>query len=294
MIPSDQPHLRVSASTHPGRVRDHNEDAYGVTAYRYGAEGLPCLLAVLADGIGGHQAGEVASAMTVDAVVTAVETYTGGDPSETLAAAVRSAAKQVRRAASEDEARQGMGSTLATAWILGTRLYTVSVGDSRIYLRRDDGLHQISVDHTWIQEALEHGILTPAEAEGHPNAHVLRRHIGGARPPEPDFRLRLDPEESDEESRSHQGLELQPGDQLLLCSDGLTDLVKPSEIGAGLAKHGPSATQSLQALALKRGGHDNITIVVLEVPKAVRPSGGGLSVATLAAAAVAGSMIVSV
>lgn len=276
MIPSDQPHLHVSAVSNPGRVRDHNEDSYGVTAYRMQPDGTPALLAVLADGIGGHQAGEVASALAVDTVVNTVESQPGGDPLTVLAAAVREAAIQVRQAATSDKAREGMGSTLVVAWIIGPKMYTVNVGDSRIYFRREGDLHRISVDHTWIQEALDHGVIQPDEVEGHPNAHVLRRHIGGARPPEPDFRLRLRLDETDEASLANQGLILKPGDQVLLCSDGLTDLVSGPDIDAALAQRGPHATDVLLQLALDRGGHDNITIVVLEVPKPVSPSGDSL------------------
>jgi serine/threonine protein phosphatase PrpC len=276
MIPSDQPHLRVAAVSNPGRVRDHNEDSYGVTAYRLEPGDTPALLAVLADGIGGHQAGEVASALTVDAVVSTVESHPSGDPLEVLGRAVREAAGQVRQAATSDKAREGMGSTLAVAWIIGPKLYTVSVGDSRIYFRRDGDLHRISVDHTWIQEALDLGVIKPDEVEGHPNAHVLRRHIGGAKPPEPDFRLRLKLDESDATSVANQGLNLKPGDQLLLCSDGLTDLVSGPDIDAALAKKGPGATQDLLQMALDRGGHDNITIIVMEVPLPVGPSAASL------------------
>ncbi len=276
MIPSDQPHLRVSAVSNPGRVRDHNEDSYGVTAYRLEPDAKPGLLAVLADGIGGHQAGEVASALTVDTVIKTVESQPGGEPLAVLASAVREAALQVRRAATSDKAHEGMGSTLAVAWIIGPRLYTVNVGDSRIYFRREGDLHRISVDHTWIQEALDNEIIQPDEVEGHPNAHVLRRHIGGANPPEPDFRLRLQLDETDEASVANQGMILKPGDQLLLCSDGLTDLVSGPDIDAALAQKGPKATADLLQLALDHGGHDNITIIVLEVPKPIKPSGESL------------------
>jgi serine/threonine protein phosphatase PrpC len=276
MIPSDQPHLRVSAVSNSGRVRDHNEDSYGVTAYRLKDDKTPVLLAVLADGIGGHQAGEVASKLTVDTVVAVLESQPTASPLAALRAAVVEAAREVRQAATGNKAREGMGSTLAVAWIIGRKLYTVNVGDSRIYFRREGDLHRISIDHTWIQEALDHGIIQPDEVEGHPNAHVLRRHIGGAKPPEPDFRLRLKLDETDDESVANQGLMLQAGDQLLLCSDGLTDLVSGPDIDAALAQHGPDATQDLLQLALQRGGHDNITIIVLEAPKPVSPSGASL------------------
>ena len=119
-------------------------------------------------------------------------------------------------------------------WMVGRRLYTVTVGDSRIYMRRAGKTFQASIDHTWVQDAVEHGLLTPAQARIHPNAHVLRRHLGGEIDPEPDQRLRL--EEGDEApgSAEHQGMTLEPGDALVLCSDGLSDLVKEEEIGRAL------------------------------------------------------------
>lgn len=272
MIPSDQPHLRVTAKSHPGKVRDHNEDSYGVTAHRLEHDGRPSVLAIVADGIGGHQAGEVASAITVDTIFSLVEATDGEDPQRILGSAVVEAAKRVHQAASQDEARKGMGSTVAIAWVLGSQLYTTYVGDSRIYLRHDGILRQTSVDHTWIQEALEHDVIQPDEVAGHPNAHVLRRHIGGEKPPEPDFRLRMSEDETAEQSVANQGLSLHPGDQILLCTDGLTDLLDLEDIDSALLEHGSEATTSLVWVALQRGGHDNVTVVVMEVPQDPRPS----------------------
>ncbi len=136
---------------------------------------------------------------------------------------------------------------------------------------RGAGLHRLSIDHTWIQEALDHGIITPEEARNHPHAHVLRRHLGGTQDPQPDLRLRLRPDESDARAQSNQGLSLRAGDQLLLCSDGLTDLVTDAEIQTILGSHPPAtATQTLIDLARARGGHDNITVIVALVPAARR------------------------
>lgn len=266
MKPVDKPHLIVGALSHPGEKRDHNEDRFSVTAYRTERGGQPSLLAVVADGVGGHQAGEVAAEMTVEAVVERVGRSSGRDPLPTLRAAVGDAARAVIEAADSDEALAGMGSTLAVVWVIGSRLYLTYIGDSRIYFLRGDKLHQLSNDHTWVQEALEHEIISPEEAVDHPHAHVLRRHIGGDKPPEPDLRVRFGTSDPTGSS-AQQGLELQVGDRLLLCSDGLTDLVEDDEIGSLLAEHSPSgAAQELVDLARRRGGHDNITVVVLQVP----------------------------
>jgi serine/threonine protein phosphatase PrpC len=158
----------------------------------------------------------------------------------------------------------GMGSTVVVAWIIGAHLYTTSVGDSRIYLLRKGRLHQINVDHTWIQEAIEHDIITPDEAHDHPQAHVLRRYIGGIEAPEPDMRLRLDAGEGSDRSIANQGLHLGQDDQILLCTDGLTDLVEDKEIMETLQTLSPNdAVISLVNLARARGGHDNITTVII-------------------------------
>lgn len=271
MKPIDKPHLQVGALSHPGERRSHNEDRYSVTAYQRGSDGMPALLAVVADGIGGHLAGEVAAELTVEHLVEAVAASDGRQPLATLREAVIDAARAVHQAASDDSEREGMGSTAAVALILGDRLYITYVGDSRIYLQRGERFLQISNDHTWVQEAMDHKIISREEAEGHPQAHVLRRHIGGDTPPDPDQRLRFSGDPDDSGSTAQQGLRLQDGDRVLLCSDGLTDLVKDDEIAAQL-KAGPpdQAVSKLVNLARERGGHDNITVVALEVPPAFR------------------------
>lgn len=267
MKPVDKPHLIVAALSHPGEQRDHNEDRYSVTAYRLERDRRPALLAVVADGIGGHQAGEVAAELAIEATVERVGSSSGRDPIPTLRAAVEDAARAVIDASHQQEAQQGMGSTLSVAWIVGDQLYLTYVGDSRIYWLREGRIRQLSNDHTWVQEALDHEIISPEEAVDHPHSHVLRRHIGGEELPEPDLRIRLSGGAQDAGSPQHQGLRLQPGDQLLLCSDGLTDLVEAEEIGDQLLSRNPTqAAQQLVQMARERGGHDNITVVALKVP----------------------------
>lgn len=271
MIRTDRPHLIVAAQSHPGETGKNNEDAYSVTSYVLEAGHVPSLLAVVADGIGGHQAGEVASRLAVDAIVQRVAASSGREPLKVLRAAVLDASRAIHHAASLSPDREGMGSTVAVAWEIGRRLYTVSVGDTRIYLLRGKALRRLSTDHTWVQDALDHGIISPEEAHHHPRAHVLRRHLGSAQDPQPDFRLRLRAEDNDTRARANQGLPLHPGDRLLLCSDGLTDLVTDSEIQSILGAQPPAtATQTLVDLARARGGHDNITVITALVP-AQRP-----------------------
>lgn len=268
---SDKPHVEIAALSHPGEVREINEDRYAVGHYTIDPAGTPVALAIVADGIGGHQAGEVASQITVDLLTETIGQADGSQVIDTLKQAVIAAGRAVSQAAGQDESLQGMGSTEAAVLIVGDQLFTVTVGDSRIYLLRDSKFRQISIDHTWVQEAINHGILTPEEARNHPNAHVLHRHLGGEKDPQPDFRLRLAADEDDQQSEANQGMQLRPADQLLLCSDGLTDLVADSEIRQALEDNAPDeAVSKLVELARSRGGHDNITVVAVMVPEEAR------------------------
>jgi protein phosphatase len=272
MISTETPHLAIGALSHPGEARDNNEDSFSVTSYRLEAAKTPAVLAIVADGIGGHQAGEVASKLAVDLLVEKLGRSSARKPLAQMDDAIVAASKAISKASQADDKRLGMGSTAAIAWIIGDRLYIATVGDSRIYLLRDQELRQISIDHTWIQEALDHGIIMPEEADDHPHAHVLRRHLGGDKVPQPDVRLRLAADESDSRSTSNQGLRLKAGEQVLLCSDGLTDLVGIQEIEQILlANQSEAAAKALVDLARSRGGHDNITTIVLRMPEDYAP-----------------------
>lgn len=274
MIPVERAHLHVAAHSHPGSRRRENEDRYGVSAFTLeDANRTPALLAVLADGIGGHRAGEVAAELAVEAISRFVAASDASQPVQTLQQAIISASQLVHARAETDPNLTGMGSTVACAWVIGMKLFTASVGDSRIYLVRDGMIHQVSTDHTWVQEAIEQGTLTPEQARAHPNAHVIRRYLGSSQEVVPDTRLRLHNDESDLHARGNQGVSLSPGDLLLLCSDGLTDLVNDTEILASLMTRSlRDALEELVLLANRRGGHDNITIVTLRVPVVETPT----------------------
>ncbi len=263
-------HLPVTALTHPGMRGKNNEDRYGVTAFRMetASERSSALLAVLCDGIGGHRAGEVAAEIAVNRISAVVSEE--GDttpPLEALQKAILAAGRDIYEQAQANHHQEGMGATCTCAWIINRRLYLASVGDTRAYLLRSGGIRQLTTDHTWIREAIDKGLITPDQAEGHPNTHVIRRFLGSARPPEVDLRLRLDDRESDEEAKANQGMTLLNGDMLLLCSDGLTDLVGDDEIAGTLySRPADEAAEYLVKLANSRGGHDNITLVIVQVP----------------------------
>lgn len=267
MIAAERAHLVVSATSHPGQSGKNNEDRYGVSAFELeNDQRTPSVLAVIADGIGGHRAGEVAAELAVNTISQVVA---GGDPSQpmvTLQNAVIQASRAIYKLAQRDPVLHGMGSTCACAWIIGEQLFTASAGDSRIYLIRGERILRLTTDHTWVQEAIDQGVLRPEQARAHPNAHVIRRYLGSRQEVVPDLRVRTYVDE-DYFSESNQGTYLLPGDILLLSSDGLTDLVSDNEILTAVRNHDLKASlDALIRLANQRGGHDNITLVALGVP----------------------------
>jgi protein phosphatase len=268
MIPAERSHLHVAAKSHPGMSGKNNEDRYGVSAYRLSHEDpLPVVFAIVSDGIGGHHAGEVAAEMAVDIISQHVAASDGSSPVVALENAIIKANESIVAQSERNPQQSGMGATCACCWIIDDRLYIAYLGDSRVYLLREGRITQISADHTWVQEAVEIGLLTPEETIGHPNAHVIRRYLGSPKTVEPDTRLHLDNDESSAQAENNQGMKLLPGDQVFLCSDGLTDLVGDEEILSHMeSKSLDGALGKLISLANERGGHDNITIISMRVP----------------------------
>jgi len=268
MIRLAQAPLHVAAVTHPGMAGKQNEDRFAVSAYRVSEKDpTPSVFAIVSDGIGGHRAGEVAAEIAVETISHIVARSDARLPLEALDRAIQVTSEAIASKARDNPSRQDMGATCACAWIIGDRLFTASVGDSRIYLLRNRNVLQLTVDHTWVQEAVENGVLDAQEARQHPNVHVIRRYLGSPKAPRPDTRLRLAADESDTQSCSNQGMHLCPGDLLLLCTDGLTDVVDAAEIeptvrGLDLQP----AAQALVDLACSRRARDNITVVMLLIP----------------------------
>ena len=270
MIRNDRAQLSVATQTHAGMSGKNNEDRYAVTSYQVSeSDTTPVLFAVIADGIGGHRAGEVAAELAVNHTSQTIAESDAQHPRQILEKAIQDASNSIVAHASSAPEEQGMGATCACVWVVGNQLYTASVGDSRIYLLREGRVQQLSTDHTWIQEALEKNIITEDYARDHPNIHVIRRYLGSPEPPEVDFRLRSYDSEPDIQAEGNQGMPLYPGDTLLLCSDGLTDLVWDDEIGEIIRTKGnlKAAAQGLVDTANQRGGHDNITVVLISVPR---------------------------
>ena len=273
MIRTDRAHLNIATQTHAGMTGKNNEDCYAVTSYTLSeSDNTPVLFAVVADGIGGHLAGEVAAELAVNHITQVVAESDTHRPKKILEKAIQEASEAIADHASSNPEHQGMGATCACVWVIGDQLYTASVGDSRIYLLREGRIQQLTTDHTWVQEAIEKNIITPEYARDHPNIHVIRRYLGSPEPPEVDLRMRLYDSETDALAEGNQGMSLRPGDTLLICSDGLTDLVWNDEISEIIRTKGSlkAAAQGLVNTANQRGGHDNTTIVLLTVPHGMK------------------------
>jgi PPM family protein phosphatase len=289
MIPISHSNLILGHQTHAGETGKNNEDRALIRAYKgQPGEAGDITLAVIADGIGGHRAGEVASQIVVN---TFTQIFDEAEPRAYLdlfTHAFTTAQQTITRHIAANPESEGMGTTCSAAIISNQRLYMAYVGDSRMFLIRNGSLRQISIDHTWVQEAIDHGILTKADAKKHPNRHVVRRHLGAGHDPTPDLRLHLSDAEKPEDSRQNQGLPLNPGDIVLLSSDGMTDLVEEPEILAAFETQTPQqAVDTLVLLARQRGGYDNITVTALMVPPlapptvAARPVRKGISASTI-------------
>jgi PPM family protein phosphatase len=269
MIRTQRAHLNVEAQTHAGMTGKNNEDRYAVASFVLDENNrFPALFAVLADGIGGHRAGEVAAELAVNHIMQVIAKSDGHYIRQIIEDAVTEASNAIAAHSASNENLKGMGATCALTWVIGDRLFTAYVGDSRIYLMRGGRIQQLTVDHTWVQEAIEKGILTPELAREHPNVHVIRRYLGSPDPPEPDFRLKFFDSEGDRHAEENQGVQILPEDVILLCSDGLTDLVWNDEI-LETVRTRPNIKEAARALidlANSRGGHDNITVVLIAVP----------------------------
>lgn len=261
--------LEVFGGSHEGMSGKHNEDSYGIFAWKLDQERI-LHLGVVADGVGGQIAGEIASRVTVE---TIGNYFDGPDMINNVSGhmeqAILAANEAVYNASQENPDYRGMSTTIALAAVVDKRLYTSHVGDSRIYLLRDGNLKQISIDHTWAQEAIEAGLLTREQAKTHPNRNVIKRHLGGKLQVEVDHRLALVEGQSAEEAYQNQGMPLKAGDIILVCSDGLTDMISDEEALESLSNHFndlPTATSELIDKANKAGGRDNITVVLMKVP----------------------------
>src|SRR5215210_5205659 len=244
--------IDASVQTDKGCVREINEDSGRMVRPAdpalLAAKGL---LVVVADGMGGHSAGEVASQMAAD-IVSRVYYDTKAEPSAALKRAVEEANRQIHQAAAEDEAKHGMGTTCTALALCNGRAYAAHVGDSRLYMLRGGRLYQLSEDHSAVNEMVKLGLITKEQARTHEDKNVILRALGTS--PEVEVSV-LEP------------FGLREGDRYLLCSDGLHDLVLEDEIASILTKSEDihAAGERLIEMAKERGGHDNITVGIIAI-----------------------------
>jgi protein phosphatase len=233
--------LQFAARSDVGLLRDLNEDSM------YAG---PRLLAV-ADGMGGHAAGEVASRVAIESVAPLDEDSPGADLIGSLRSAVETASSYLQDMVAADSALDGMGTTLTAVLFAGQRLGLVHVGDSRCYLLRAGQLSQVTHDHTFVQHLVDEGRITPEQASTHPQRSMITRSLTGRGELELDLSIR----------------EARVGDRYLLCSDGLSGPVSEDTLAQTLreAPDPQTACDQLVELALRAGGPDNVTVIVADV-----------------------------
>lgn len=264
---ADPTPLRIWACgrTSTGRVRRNNEDnlwlgrvgdpeALAGDREASGSSGYPGVLLAVADGMGGAKAGEVASRLAVETLADelqrkAIAGATGSkDIRDAGRSAVHAANVRIRDDGAKNEAREGMGTTLTVAWVVGQHVELFQVGDSRAYVFREGRLAQLTRDQSLVSKLVEDGILSEEEAERLPGRHIILQALGS----EEDLDI------------VHESVAVKNGDVLLLCTDGLSGLVKHTDMEAVLKKGGPLSEQCAKLIeaAEHLGGTDNITVVL--------------------------------
>jgi protein phosphatase len=243
--------VTVAAKTDLGRVRENNEDKHEFFVPSTDDElAWRGMLFVVCDGMGGHEAGQIASELACKTFISVYRDHPSDDPAEAARSAATAANRFVLDVARAVPSRKGMGTTLSALLLVQDKAYIVQVGDSRVYRLRDGALAQMTVDHTWVEETVAMGSMTREAAEAHPYKHVLTRAIGT----EPEVKADVFIED------------VRPADVYLVCSDGLTNHVTDEEIQDVLGKIGPAeAAWSLVGKALVGGGSDNTTAIVVRI-----------------------------
>ncbi|MGA9572976.1 MAG: protein phosphatase 2C domain-containing protein [Lysobacterales bacterium] len=233
--------FKSSATTHVGMVRKVNQDSY--------AERTDIGVWAVADGMGGHEAGEIASATVTDHIKGLTPTDNIVDMLDAVEKSILAANLKLTEEASSYDSQRVPGSTVVVLIINGDKGALVWAGDSRIYRRRDHVVTQLTRDHSHVQDLVEQGVILESDAESHPMANVITRAVGISDP------LELD----------SQWIDVRADDQFLLCSDGLSRLVTNDELESMMAnKDSEEVTQSLLHTALVRGARDNVTLICVK------------------------------
>lgn len=238
--------LRSYAVTDIGHRRQINQDYVYLSETSVG--NLPNLF-IVADGMGGHNAGEFASRYAVETIVEEVKVSLDKNPTIILSKAINKANAYIRQQAGGDKSLMGMGTTIVIATCIGKYLEVANVGDSRLYLI-NDGIEQVTIDHSLVEEMIQRGGIDRKSARNHPDKNIITRALGARNTVEADFF----------------NLELEAGDIVLLCSDGLTNMVEDEDIRKILKSGGSlkERAETLVRMANDNGGKDNISVIIIE------------------------------
>ena len=239
--------MKTFSMTDVGRRREMNQDYMFTSETAVGK--LPNLF-VVADGMGGHKAGEYASKFTVETMVEFIKNSESEEPVTAIRQALKEANHLLLKEAQADDSKAGMGTTVVAATLLDKTLYAANVGDSRLYVLNRDAITQITRDHSLIEEMIRLGEMDKAEAKDHPDKNIITRAVGVA------AELAIDFFE----------IEINSGDMVLLCTDGLTNMVEDEDIRRIVLSQRDivERTEKLIETANQNGGRDNITVVLLE------------------------------
>ena len=238
--------MKTFSVTDAGVVREMNQDYYFSSDTAVG--NLPNLF-IVADGMGGHKAGDYASRYTIERVVASVSRNTGEEPIAIMKEAINKANELLVAESREDESKSGMGTTLVIGTIIGNKLFVANIGDSRLYVVGQN-MRQITRDHSLVDEMVRLGEIDPSEARLHPDKNIITRAIGAQKNVKADFFE----------------VELAKDDYVLMCTDGLTNMVKDEEILdiVRINKEPEDIAEKLVKLANDNGGRDNITVTIIK------------------------------
>ena len=239
--------MNYSVLTDIGRMRSQNQDAVFATEETIGS--LPNLF-VVADGMGGHKAGEYASSQAIALAKREIASDTGSEPVQIINQGITAANKSIYEEATQDEDKYGMGTTMVVATILEDHLCVANVGDSRLYIIQGK-IRQVTRDHSLVEEMVRLGEIKREEARNHPDKNIITRALGAERTVDIDF---FD-------------LKMEPGSTILMCSDGLSNMVEDSKIEEIILNQNEELPQKGERLlreANQNGGKDNIAVVLVE------------------------------
>ena len=239
--------LKTFSVTNIGKRRKVNQDYVYTSEQAIGT--LPNLF-IVADGMGGHNAGDYASRLAVETIVEEVAKADGGAPEEILSNAIQCANRKIRKCAEESQDLEGMGTTVVVASLIDETLLVANVGDSRLYVVNGKGMSQVTKDHSWVEEMVRRGSLGKEEARNHPDKNIITRAVGVEDTVKVDF--------------FHRKMEAE--DQILMCTDGLTNMLEDEEIRM-IMNGARDIVEKAEKLVLKAndyGGRDNISVVLIE------------------------------